>query len=277
MSKKRTAAALSASAVSALLVGGAVLAPSAFATDTQSSAYGIAADGIIDIAKTPDVVGSGKASFVAADLPDNARPLLHAGVLNAEAGKGWANANVAEVGLSLNALGDLGGRLDGQRFDIEAELIEANCEDLRGSTSVVNLRVGGEKIELDHIKPNTELIPEPLEGIARLTLNKQVKHDDQLTVTAVSVELLKGSKLLGQNIDIASATCGEKPEDTEEPTDPTDPSDPTDPNDPGDDNPGDDNPGDGDNGDDNTGGDEADENGHAPVPTPQPAHLDVTG
>ncbi|GAB3480326.1 choice-of-anchor P family protein [Amycolatopsis cihanbeyliensis] len=261
MSKKRTAA-LSAGALSLLLVGG--LAPMASATEAEDSAYAIAASKLITIPKTPHVVGSGKESLVAADLPPGEMPLLHMGVLNAEAEQGYAKASVAELKLDLPTL------------PISAEKIVAKCDDRTGSIALATVKIGPKRITLgEHIKPNTTI---GVENLATVTLNKQTENEDgSLTVTAISVKVL--GKL--QTVDISSATCTEKQGGTEptettgpsEPTETTGPSEPTETTtstQPGD---GGDNGGD----DDDLPGDEADENGNAPRPTPQPGHLDVTG
>jgi hypothetical protein len=256
LSRKRTAA-LGAGALSALLAGGIALAPMASA-EVEDSAYAIAADGLINIPKLPDVVGSGDDSVVSADLPPEGEAVLSLGVLNASAGEGWSRASTADLELGL-----AGAPV------IKASLLEVNCDDLKASTKIVGLKVDGEERAPENQVPaNTEIVPEQLGQVAKVTLNKQVENEDgSLTVTAVSVDLLDST----QTIDISSATCTDGG-DGGEPTEPTKPTDPTEPSEPGDGDNGDnrDDDGDGD-------GDEADENGNAPVPTPQPGHLDVTG
>jgi hypothetical protein len=254
LSRKRTAA-LGAGALSALLAGGIALAPMASA-EVEDSAYAIAADGLINIPKLPDVVGSGDESVVSADLPPEGEAVLSLGLLNASAGEGWSRASTADLEL------DLAGAPV-----IKASLLEVNCDDLNASTKIVGLKVDGEERAPENQVPaNTELAPEQLVNVASITLNKQVENEDgSLTVTAVSVDLLDSA----QTIDISSATCTDGG-DGGQPTEPTKPTDPTEPTQPSE-------PGDGDNGDDDGDGDEADENGNAPVPTPQPGHLDVTG
>ncbi|NIJ10045.1 hypothetical protein FHU38_000389 [Saccharomonospora amisosensis] len=257
MSTKRTAA-FGAGVLSALLVGGIAFAPVASAQEVEDEATALQAEGLVDITPVPHVVGSGKDSLIAADLPPDTGSLLHAGVFNAFAEDGHANASTADVRLTLPGAPE-----------IEASLIVADCENLQGSTSIANLRVGDQEIKLDQIQPNQELIPDPLVGVARITLNKQDQNDDgSLSVTALAVDLLNGT----QTLDLSKATCTEgdstEPTDPAEPTDPTDPADPTvEPTDPGED----------DGGDNDNAGDRADENGNAPTPVPQPGHLDVTG
>ncbi len=260
LSRKRTAA-LGAGALSALLAGGIALAPMASA-EVEDSAYAIAADGLVEIPKLPHVVGSGDESVVRADLPPEGDAVLSLGVLNASAGEGWSRASTADLELSL-ATAPV----------ISASLLEVNCKDLQASTKIVGLKVDGEEQAPENQVPaNTEIVPEQLGQVAKVTLNKQVENEDgSVTVTAVSVDLLDST----QTIDISSATCAEDGnggEPTEPPTS-TEPPVTTEPSEPGDGDNGDN----GDNGDDGDNGDEADENGNAPVPTPQPAHLAVTG
>lgn len=225
-----------------------MFAPAAIA-QSEDSAFGISASGLVSIPPTPEVVGEGSESLVAADLPPGQQALLGAGVLNAEASDGYAKASLAQAEVNL-----------GPNMDLGVELVSAECSDLSGKTSIASVTFNGEKIALDNLEPNTEVIPPALQGIASLTLNKQVEENGALTVTALSVDLLKST----QTVDIASATCTEGADEEEPPPD----------NGGGD---GGDNGGD--NGDDNGdgGGDQAGPDGAAPTPTPQPGHLDVTG
>lgn len=234
MSKKRTAA-LGAGVLSALLAGGVTVAPAASA-EPEDSAYALQAEGLVTIPKTPYVVDEGKEHLVAADLPPEAGELLHTGVFNAYTSEGHAKATT--TGLEAGLLDLLP--------EISASMVVAECTDGKGSTSVTDLKVAGQEVNLDQIQPNQEIIPEPLAGIARLTLNKQEKDaNGMLKVSALSVELVNGA----QSVDMSVAVCGEKPENGD----------------------------DGDKGDNGDNGDRPDENGKAPVPSPQPGHLDVTG
>ncbi|MFD2398380.1 choice-of-anchor P family protein [Prauserella oleivorans] len=179
-------------------------------------------------------------------------------MLNAEASNGYAKASVAEAEVALgNGLPTIG-----------LELISAECDNLQGSTSLATLKVGDRTVALDQLPENTAVIPKPLQGVASITLNKQVKTDDALTVTALSIDVLNST----QTIDIASATCTEKDAEPTESTQPTEPSEPSDPTTPPDNGDGGD-----DDGDDDMPGTRPDEDGKAPTPVPQPGHLDVTG
>ncbi|MCP2251794.1 hypothetical protein LY13_000525 [Prauserella aidingensis] len=271
MSKKKTAA-FSAGIMSAALVGGVMLAPSAVA-QTQDSAFGIAADGLVNIAPTPFVEGEGSEEVVGT----NVAGLADATVLTAEVSPNYAYADVANLSVLPG-----GSPVPGVGAPLVAAngTISATCDNGELSSQITELTVLGNTIPIDNLAPNTTVVPEALEGVAQITLNQQEGN----TVTAVSVELLQGipglDGIAGQTIDIASATC----------TAADDGGDDGD-NGGGDggDNGGDDggNGGDdggnggGDNGGDDGagdgGGDEADDDGSAPTPTPQPGHLDVTG
>src|SRR5699024_2807918 len=102
MSKKRVAA-LGASAASAALVGSALFAPTALADEPAPSAFGIAAEGLIDIDKTPYAEGDDEKSTL--DIPGDV--LLDANVVNAEAHPGEAAASLEEIDLAPG-----GGLLD---------------------------------------------------------------------------------------------------------------------------------------------------------------------
>ncbi|EID54710.1 choice-of-anchor P family protein [Saccharomonospora xinjiangensis] len=261
MSKKRTAA-LGAGVLSALVVGGIAFAPTAVAAP-EDSAYALAADGLVNITKVPHVIGEGKDHLVHTDLPSAANRILHAGVFNSAVEQGYAKASTTDVELGLPGVPA-----------IAVGLVTAECDDLTGSTSVADLRIGGQEIALDQIGPNTEIIPDALQGIARITLNKQTANDDgSLTVSALSVDLLDGT----QTVDLSTATCTEKPEAPEEPEEPTAPQKPSEqPSAPPSDDDGDNGGDDGDDGGELPGS-TPDERGKAPVPVPQPGHLDVTG
>lgn len=240
--------------LSALVAGGVAFAPAAGATP-EDSAYALSADGLVNIIKVPHVVGEGKNHLVHTDLPSGAERILHAGVFNSAVDEGYAKASTTDVELGVPGLPV-----------ISVGLVTAECEDLSGSTSVADLKIGGQQISLDGIGPNTELIPEPLQGLARITLNKQTDNGDgSLTVSALSLDLLDGT----QTVNLSTATCTAKPE-APEPTEPAEPQEPNEPAAPPAEDDGDDEVGD-------LPGATPDEDGKAPVPVPQPGHLDVTG
>ncbi|MCR3720906.1 MULTISPECIES: choice-of-anchor P family protein [Prauserella salsuginis group] len=270
MSKKKTAA-LGAGVLSAALVGGVMFAPSALA-QTEDSAFGISASGLIDIAKTPYVEGEGSETVAGTEVPG----LAAATVLNAEASPNYAYADVANLSVlpgDVEGLPELPG---GSPLVAATGTISAECDNGEMSSNITTLTIAGHEVPINNLEPNTTVLPEQLGGVAQVTLNQQTDN----TVTAVHIELLEGvpglSDVAGQTIDIASATCTADDGD-----DGGDGDNGGGDGDNGGDNGGDDGGngggGDGDGGDNGDGGDEAGPDGAAPAPTPQPGHLDVTG
>lgn len=254
MSKNSTAsraALVGASVLTALVVGGVVHTPAA-AAEPEDSAHALSASGLIDITKVPSVVGQGKDHLVHTALPDGANSLVRAGVFNAAVDEGYAKASTADAKLGLPGIPA-----------ISVGLVTAECEDGAGGTSVADLRVGGQEINLDQIAPNTEIIPDALQGVARITLNKQTDNGDgSLTVSALAVDLLDGT----QRVDLSTATCVKQAAEPSEPEvpEPSEPEKPTEPTTPPED-------------DEDLPGAAPEEDGTAPTPVPQPGHLDVTG
>lgn len=246
-----------------------MFAPAAAAEDApvSPSAYALSANGLIDIGPLAYVENTqGPVSVLSADLPTEAQSILSLKVLNAQSAEGKSWSSIAELSLG-------GGALPKQ-LNLEAELIKSTCDVDKGmSSKLVGLTVAGQSQDIA-VPANTEVVPEALQDIARVTLNKQVKHDDgSMTVTAVSIQILKGEaipaqlqEIAGETINLASATCGPA-EDDDETTPPT-----TTPPDDGD-NGGDNGNGGGGNG----GADEPNADGTAPTPISQPGHIAVTG
>jgi hypothetical protein len=229
-------------ALSALLVAGAVLAPTAGATGhtaTSSSgvnsAFAVSASGLLKIKPTPSVDdsdGFSQESLAELKLPGS---LVDLKLLNAQAGAGRARASIADVSICLG----IGKPL------VSASAVEAQCGSGKGSSSLAKAKIGD--IKLDAAAPANTAIKVP--GLLSVELNKQVKHGDgSITVTAISINVDGVQKL-----DLASATCA--PGETSQP--PTTSSTP--------------------NGGSGSGDDQTLPNGKAPTPTPVKAHLDVTG
>lgn len=274
MSKNRIAA-LGASAASAALVGTVLFAPTAVAdqplgTQPSPSAYAVHTVGLVDIPRTP-FVEDGSETLATIGLPKD-DPALKVEALKAKAKPGEAKSKI--VGLQLGRQAPL---------MLKADVIKASCVDGKGSISLAKLVIGGQPIDIGSQIPPNSGAQIPSNPLLNVTLNKQVENPDgSLTVTAVHIELLNAAKDVGlnQTIDLASATCAKQ--DGGETTPPTTP--PEDGDDGDGDNGGDNGDGDGDkdNGGDNgadngDGADEADEDGTAPTPVPQPGHISVTG
>jgi hypothetical protein len=231
-------------ALSALLVAGVVLAPTAGATthtDSSSSsvnsAFAVSASGLLKIKPTPSVDdsdGFSQESLAELKLPGS---LVDLKLLNAQAGADRARASIADVSVGLGVGKPL----------VSASAIEAQCGDGKASASLAKAKIGD--VKLDAAAPANTAIKVP--GLLSVELNKQVKHKDgSITVTAISINVDGIQKL-----DLASATC--VPSDTSQP--PT-----TSSSAPSTSNGG-------------SGGDETLPSGKAPTPTPVKAHLDVTG
>jgi hypothetical protein len=224
----------SAGVLSAALVAGALLAPGADAAQSAEttgsgadSAFAVSASGLLRVAKTPSVDDSD--GFAEASLAELRVPTLaDLKVLNARAGSNQSRASVADLSVGLG----LGKPL------LTASAVEARCDQGKASSSLARARLGGVPLDIQ-APPNTSVA---VPGLASVTLNKQVSHDDgSVTVTAISINV-NGL----QTLDLASATCapgnggGATTVPTSSETRPL-------------------------------------ANGQAPTPTPVRAHLDVTG
>ncbi|WP_410599445.1 choice-of-anchor P family protein [Amycolatopsis sp. lyj-90] len=235
-----------------------VIAPSAGAAGHGSSAFALSASGLLKIDPVPAVDGSD--GFRQKSLAEFTLPLqlVKVTLLNAQAGESAARASVKDVEVNL---GGLSGK-QGKPL-VSASAIQAECKGGKGSSSLAKASIGGVKLDVA-AAPNTAV---GVEGLASVTLNKQVKHKDgSITVTALSISV-DGF----QTLDLASVTCaagGGDGSTTEPPT-----------------------------GKPSTGkpssgkpsapptsattakpaGDKPTADGKAPTPTPVKAHLDVTG
>lgn len=278
MSKKKKTAALSASALSAAVVGGTMFAPTAVA-ETEESAFGISASGLINIAPTPLAEGEESETVVGSDVLG----LAEATVLNAETSPNYAYADVANLSVlpeEVSGVPSLPG-LSGNPLVAVTGTVSATCDNGELDSDITTLTIAGNEVPIGNLEPNTKLLPEQLEGIAQVTLNKQTED----TVTAVHIQVLENapglSEIAGQSISIASATCTAGDDSDDDNGD--------DDNGNGDDDNGngdDDNGSGGDNGDGGDGGnggsgtggdDQAGSDGSAPTPDPKPGHLAVTG
>lgn len=187
MSRKKIVAG-AIGALSAALVASVMFASGTSATETgTSSAFGIKAEGLLNIDATPSVSGTDEKSLADVDLPGG---LGHADVLRAAAGYGKAEARVA--GLQVNGAAGLPA--------LTAKVIEAKCtSDGHGSSALVNAKIGDHPLKVD-VPANTGIDL----GAVSVMLNKQTKHaDGSVNVTAVSVKV-QGVVAL----EIASVHCG---------------------------------------------------------------------
>ncbi|MGH3322198.1 MAG: choice-of-anchor P family protein, partial [Nocardioidaceae bacterium] len=131
----------------------------------------------------------------------NKNPLIHAKALNVGAQQGASMAKVVDL------------RLGPPKLGLKAEVIKATCTGGRGAVEIVGLTAGGKPVipgDETSVPANTTIAVPPGSDspVAEIALNKQVKQDDgSLTVTALHVELLDGTKL-GQVVNVAQAHCG---------------------------------------------------------------------
>ncbi|MEZ0579002.1 choice-of-anchor P family protein [Nocardioides sp. MH1] len=171
------AALLTAAAASVALVGGS---STSTAAGTPSSAYGIAASGVLPFDATPSVV-SGDGSQVsdsAAAIPDN--PLLTGGLLQVSAQNGHATSTVADLAVGNGILAmlpdDLSGQLapvcdalgqvplDQATDPVTGDILEGALEDL------LNQVGGSSPIDLSAITALdlSNLLPDDLTGLCDL-------------------------------------------------------------------------------------------------------------
>lgn len=179
-------------------VAGAIAAPVAFASAANattgggiSSAYGVAATGLVNLPATPAVVSDGALKDKSlVELPAN--PLVKLKVLHTSAAASKARASVVDLRVAKALL--------------SAHLVTAKCDNGVGSSHLVKASIAGHKLAVD-ASPNTALtVPVSGVGGVSVVLNKQVHNPNgSLTVTAIEVNVA----LLGkaQSIDISSATC----------------------------------------------------------------------
>ncbi|MGH3375164.1 MAG: choice-of-anchor P family protein [Actinoallomurus sp.] len=194
-----------------LAVAAIVVPASASGGGDVSSAYGIAASGLLNIPRTPSVTaGSRPNTRSVVSIPGN--PLVQLSVLRTRAVPGHAEASVvdlriAKVAISPNAV-------------LSAKLITAKCDDGVGQSRLVDVRLAGRAIQAG-ASPNSR-ITVPVEGLGgvQVTVNKQVRNPDG-SVTVTALELAVRALGRSQAIAISSATCagGEAPRPTPVPSD----------------------------------------------------------
>ena len=157
-------------AVAALLLG---TVPGSATDDPPSSAYGLAAQGLLPIAPTPTVVAPPDGSDALIELPSP----LGVGVLKVEA----AGLTSAATAVDLN-IADA----------ITARIIEATCDSGVGNVSILSGEIAGTAL------PSDPGVGEGLDVSPLLTVevNRQTENEDgTLTVDALVVRLLPGGQL----------------------------------------------------------------------------------
>jgi hypothetical protein len=183
-----------AAAGAALTAAIAFAEPALAVTYSGSSAYGVAASGLVPLSPTPAVTApAGQPKSVQKSLVSlPANGVLSAKVLGVNAGPGKARASVADLRVA--------------KAKLAANAVTATCLNGVGKSQLVHATICDRTLE-SAPKPNTT-IPVRLEGLGTVTvtLNKQERrHDGRLTVTALSVRVPLGKVV--QTVDVSSATC----------------------------------------------------------------------
>jgi hypothetical protein len=202
-------------AVAAPVAAAAIVIPAASATSggTPSSAFGISADGLVNIPETPAVSSASHPNTRSiVSVPRN--PLVHLSVLRTRAVPGHAEASVVDLKVAKAAISP--------SAVLSAKLITARCDGGAGSSRLVDVRLAGRAIQAG-ASPNSR-ITVPVEGLGgvQVTVNKQV-HNPDGSVTITGLELAVQALDKSQTIAISSATCagqasGEAPKPTPVPS-----------------------------------------------------------
>ena len=242
----------------AALTAGAILgAPSASADTPTSTAFALSANGLLTIARIPNVSnahGFSQESVVDFSTPNRA---VRAKVLNAEAGSGHAKASITDLTVDLSPAKGLPlGALT-----LTATAVESQCDHATTRSSLASARLGKQVLAVS-APANTTI---DVAGLVSVVLNKKTPHEDgSVTVTAISITVTGV-----QTLDIASATCGaDDGGDGSQPPTSAPTTLPTTTSTPIDGGPADNTP---------HPGPTSPVPGQAPRPTPVAGHLDVTG
>ena len=213
----RFSAATAAAAGISSVVAAMALAPAPVLADSgaQSSAFGLAATGVVPIPPTPMVESSGPlVTKNLASLPSN--PAISASLLDVAAQADAAKASVAQV--------DLGGEMG-----IKATVLDAACKGNTGNADIGSLQIAGQPQQVAGAPANTQIqVPPGAQGIVSIIVNKQVPNaNGGVTVTAleISVDLSKlpappaglpapppGAP--AETIDVSQANCAAAPTST---------------------------------------------------------------
>lgn len=204
-----------ASAVAAPLAAMATAVPASAARTgggpAASSAYGISAEGLVPIPRTP-MVTSERRPFARSvvSIPDN--PLVRLSVLRTRAVPGHAEASVVDLRIAKAAISP--------DAVLTAKLISARCDDGLGSSRLVDVRLAGRAIQVDAAPNSRVTVPVAGVGGVQVTVDKQVRNPDG-TITVTGLELAVQALGHSQTVDVSSATCagGEAPRPRPVPSD----------------------------------------------------------
>lgn len=218
---KRGAAAGAAVTAAGVTAAAALMcAPAAGATTGEpvSYAYGISAHGLAEVPPTPYVESMGHPqhkNLVEPSLPEGSDLRASAHLVNLHAMKDQAKVHIVDADVASGQLPEELQALLPSSSGITAHVLKARCHKGEGSSKILKLEIGGQKIpprgQGPKVEPNTTIaVPPGDQGqkLVEITLNKQVEHEDgSLTVTALQVKVLEGTAA-GQVVNIAQAHCG---------------------------------------------------------------------
>ena len=144
--------------------------------DTTASAFGIAADGLLDIDPTPYVEAP----------PDDSEALLEV------PGEDSEGLSIALLKVKAQDFRSKATAVDVEVLGIEAELIEATCENGEGDASILGGDSGNGTLLPSNPSTGQDL---DLSPILSIEFNRQDRDGDKLTVDALVVKLLPGDNI----------------------------------------------------------------------------------
>jgi hypothetical protein len=147
---------------------------------TTASAFGIAADGLIDIDPTPYVEAPPDDSEALVELPGDA------------SNGGSDELNIAVLKVKAQDFRSKATAVDVNVLGIEAELIEATCENGRGDSSI--LGGNSDNGTLLPSDPSEDQVLD-LSPILSIEFNRQHRDGNELTVDALVIKLLPGDNI----------------------------------------------------------------------------------
>lgn len=158
--------------------------------DGSSSAFGLKLSGLID-QTISEAASDGTQQDSLLELPDDLPIPVEAEVLSVTAEGSSALAKLAGVNVA---------------DEVIAKAVEVSCDGDSGTTTLVGLEIPGADLdESFEPEPNTTVIPEPLDEVAQVTLNRQTTNDDgSVTIDGIVIDLVGDT----QQVIIGSATCG---------------------------------------------------------------------
>ncbi len=150
---------------------------------TTASAFGIAADGLIDIDPTPYVEAP----------PDEREALLEVpGNSNGDSNGDSDGINIALLKVKAQDFRSKATAVEVDVLGIEADLIEATCENGKGDASIIGGDSGNGTVLPSNPYTGQDL---DLSPVLSIEFNRQHRDRDRLTVDALVVRLLPGDNI----------------------------------------------------------------------------------